>query len=114
MADGRNVSFHLRVPDHVWAEVRRRSAERGSPAASVVRSLLADALAAPEPPPAAVHPDASPAELQLHLLIAVEQVIALIESILPEGEGAAGRVLTPAALAAQRRIAGEVEVEEPA
>ena len=103
------LNVHVRFSESLWELVRSASRERGVAAAAVVRAAVADSLAAPEPAPSATDQRLTAPELELHLLIAVEQVIALIESILPEGEGAAGRVLAQAALAAQRRIAGEVD-----
>ena len=96
---------HLRLPAGVLEQLASRASERGLTVTAVVRFLLADALAAPQPAPAPVPRELRPPELELHLLVAVEQVIALIESFLPQGKGAAAAVLAEAALAAQRRLA---------
>ena len=46
-----------------------------------------------------------PTELLLHLLIAQEQVIKLVENITPRGPGSADELLVEAGQAAQRRLA---------
>lgn len=46
----------------------------------------------------------NPEELQLHVLVAVEQLIALIESIHPKGPGIAQAMLPQALKAATKRV----------
>jgi hypothetical protein len=96
---------HLRVPEPVLDRLATTADERGLSVSGLVRSLLADALSTPQPAPPAVPREHRSPELELHLLVAVEQVIALIESFLPQGKGAAEAVLAEAAIAAQRRLA---------
>ena len=45
-----------------------------------------------------------PEELQLHILVAAEQLIALVESIHPDGPGTAAQMLPRALAAARDRI----------
>ena len=83
--------------------VRRKAVDLGIPMAPAIRRLIRES--AFERPPASAPEPHTDMELDIHLLVALEQVIALIESFLPEGSGAARRVLPEAVFAAQRRLA---------
>ena len=93
----------VRLPKAVRVRIDELATQLGMNQADVYRMLLDGGLAARARPvtPSLGTPEQ---ELDLHVLIAVEQVIALIESFLPRGQGAARRVLPEAVLAAQRRL----------
>jgi hypothetical protein len=99
--------LHVRVEQSDYVRLQMLAQERRQSAAATLRSLLMTAMSSPSPT-TRVTQSADGLELQLHVLVAVEQVIALIESFLPEGPGAAARTLEGAALSAQRRLAGEL------
>src|SRR5947209_9808297 len=98
---------YLRLSDEDLEFVHEVAAELGIPVASAMRRLL-QAAATERRRPSVTGP--APAsnglgrELEIHLLVAIEQVIALIESFVPAGPGAAQRLLPEAVLAAQRRM----------
>lgn len=101
----------VRLSEVEIAIARHQAAEREMTVAAWIRRLIR------ESDQAAVSrmsekTDNSANELDIHLLVAVEQVIALIESFLPEGSGAARRLLPEAVLAAQRRLAAAESTEE--
>ena len=93
--------LYLRVTPEQANLLRERARRAGSSVAFAFRELLQDQLEGRRD--SSPLPAADP-ELQLHLLVAIEQVLLLVESILPEGPGAADKVLAEAAQAAQRRL----------
>jgi len=94
----------IRLPRELRARVSDLATGRGTSLAAAYRLLLEEALAARARQVTKSRLVAAEQELDLHVLIAVEQVIALMESFLPRGQGAARRVLPEAVLAAQRRL----------
>jgi len=94
----------IRLPKAVRARIDELAMHVGMNQADVYRMLLDEGLAARARPAATPSLGTPDQELDLHVLIAVEQVIALMESFLPRGQGAARRVLPEAVLAAQRRL----------
>ena len=99
----------LRMTPDDLAQLRRYAAEHARSVAPAALFLVRSGLAAPpvEPsvtPPAAVGADLLK-ELGFHNLIATEQVIKLLETIVRDGQGAADRLLPAAAQAAQIRLA---------
>jgi hypothetical protein len=82
---------------------RRKAREVGLPVAATIRRLIRESDQ-PAVKQMSNKFDNPTSEVDLHLLVAIEQVIALIETILPEGPGAARRALPEAVLAAQRRL----------
>ena len=94
----------IRLPRELRSSVSDLAAVRGTSLAAAYRLLLDEALAARDKQATTARLVAAGQELDLHVLIAVEQVIALMESFLPRGQGAARRVLPEAVLAAQRRL----------
>lgn len=95
--------FHMRLTEAEVEIVRRKAADLSIPMAPAIRRLIRES--AIEKPPVTAPGPYQDMELDMHLLVALEQVIALIESFLPEGSGAARRVLPEAVMAAQRRLA---------
>jgi hypothetical protein len=95
-------TFHFRVPTAKYSELRALAAMRDVPLSKLVLGLIDEALA-PRPPVRN-----SVDELAVHQLIAIEQVIALIESFLPRGQGAAGRLLERATEAARARLTPDI------
>lgn len=93
--------LHLRATEEQADLLRERARRAGSSLSSAFRTLLQDQL---EGRRSSSPSNLADQELQLHLLVAVEQVLCLVESILPEGPGAAEKVLAEAAQAAQRRL----------
>ncbi len=98
--------IHLRLTQEQKERLGEAARKRRTPLATTLRDLVDEALT----------PDAEKAvtamgeqELVLHVLVAVEQVLLLVESILPEGPGAAEKVVADAAQAAQRRLS-DIEV----
>jgi len=94
----------IRLPRELRTAVGELAGLQGKSLAATYRLLLDEALAARARQATATGLVAVEQELDLHVLIAVEQVIALMESFLPRGQGAARRVLPEAVLAAQRRL----------
>jgi hypothetical protein len=106
----------LRMTADDLARLRRYSAEQSRPAAPAALFLLRAGLASPPPEPPSSASPVAPAdlltELGFHNLIATEQVIQLLETIVRDGRGAADRLLPAAARAAQARLAqGEAPVD---
>ena len=90
------------------AQIRALADQARLPDAELIRGLIGAGIEA------RTQSDTSPApsgndEIQLHLLVAIEQVLALIESFLPEGPGAARGVLPAAVRAARDRLDGAEE-----
>ena len=77
--------------------------------ACAARNLIADGVAARAAGGIGHRGGVGRPELELHLLVAIEQVLALIESFLPEGPGAARGVLPAAVRAAQDRLDAAAE-----
>lgn len=99
----------LRMSPDDLAQLRRYAAEYARSVAPAALFLVRSGLAAPpvEPsvtPPAVVGADLL-TELGFHNLIATEQVIKLLETIVRDGQGAADRLLPAAGQAAQIRLA---------
>jgi hypothetical protein len=109
---GPTAQLKVRLTPSARASLRQMARRRGTTMSAVLRELVIQSLAEPVAQEAPAQAGEA-LELQLHVLIAVEQVLALIESFLPEGPGAAARVQEEAALAAQRRLAGVVEGGQP-
>jgi len=101
--------MHLRLSAGEIEAARALAAELGIPVAPAVRRLIREAAAQRRQPPPASPSTRVDTELNLHLLVAIEQVIALIESFVPGGPGTAQRLLPEAVLAAQRRMELEGE-----
>jgi hypothetical protein len=97
-------SFHIRVDTDQLAGIRRLADELRLPDADLLRQLISEGMAGRQKVPVSPAGRPSDHELDLHLLVAIEQVIALIESFLPQGPGAAHKILPEAVLAAQRRL----------
>jgi hypothetical protein len=77
-----------------------------------MRQAIRSVASKPAPPPAK-RPEPEPTEdagssleIAVHSLVAVQQLIILMETLLPEGPGAANRVLGQAAAAVQQRLKG--------
>ncbi len=99
------------------AQLRRYAADQAravAPAALfLMRSGLAAAPLEPTTTPGPVAAADLLTELGFHNLIATEQVIQLLETIVRDGPGAADRLLAAAARAAQARLArGESAPED--
>jgi hypothetical protein len=103
-------SFHIRVDPDQLAGIRRLADELRIPDADLLRQLISEGMARQQNVPGSPAGRIGDHELDLHLLVAIEQVLALIESFLPQGPGAAHKVLPEAVHAAQRRL--EIEAGE--
>jgi len=100
------TDIHVRLAPAELDIVEDLARELGTQVAPTARLLIGlgiEARRKPAPPPSA--DSQPPTEMLLHLLVASEQLLALIESFLPEGPGAADAALPAAAFAAQRRLA---------
>ena len=107
--------FHIRLTPQEVDQVEEVAGELGVPIAPTVRLLVGLGIESRKQPvrPTAASESQPSTEMLLHLLVAVEQVLALIESFLPEGPGAADAALPAAAMSAQRRLAsGDSEPSE--
>ena len=107
----------LRMTADDLARLRSYAAEHSRPVAPAALFLVRAGLASP---PAEPGTPASPpavadllAELGFHNLIATEQVIQLLETIVRDGPGAADRLLAAAGRAAQVRLARGETLSEP-
>jgi hypothetical protein len=105
----------LRMTPDDLARLRSYAVEQSRSAAPAALFLLRAGLASPPEPYSSVAP-VGPAdlltELAFHNLVATEQVIQLLETIVRDGRGAADRVLPAAARAAHARLAqGEAPVD---
>jgi len=97
--------LHVRLSEAELVGVRSLVEELEVPVSGAVRLLLREALAARSRPREAPEPAGAGAdELNLHLLVAIEQVIGLIESFVPRGRGAAKALLPEAVAAAKERL----------
>jgi hypothetical protein len=99
---------HVRLAPQELDLIEDVAEELGVPVSPAIRLLVGlgiEARRAPVPVPTGPADTQAPTEMLLHLLVATEQVLALIESFLPEGPGAADAALPAAAFAAQRRLA---------
>ena len=103
MASARLRYVHVLLTEVELEIARRKARELDLPVAATIRRLIRESDQAPVKSVSNKFDNAA-GELDLHLLVAIEQVLALMESFLPRGHGAARRVLPEAVLAAQRRI----------
>ena len=94
---------YLRLSPREIEIVHRLAEESGLPVSPAIRRLIRESDQ-PAINQMSRKFDIPPNEVDLHLLVAIEQVLALMESFLPRGQGAASRVLPEAVLAAQRRL----------
>lgn len=94
----------VRLTTEELAVVDRAAADLRIPRATAARLLIADGASARAAGEAGQRGRSDSQELELHLLVGIEQVIALIESFLPQGPGAARRVLPEAVRAARERL----------
>ena len=102
------TDIHVRLAPAELDIVEDLARELGTQIAPTARLLIGlgiEARRKPAQPPPTPADSQPPTEMLLHLLVASEQVLALIESFLPEGPGAADAALPAAAFAAQRRLA---------
>lgn len=108
--------LHIRLAPQEIDAVEDVARELGVPIAPTVRLLVGlgiESRRRPAPTATEGRESERSTEMLLHLLVAVEQVLALIESFLPEGPGAADAARPAAALSAQRRLAAsEVDPAE--
>jgi hypothetical protein len=84
------------------------------PLARAAAKLMRSALAAPAPAtatePSAPTQDDLATEIALHNLVATEQALRLLESMVRQGPGAADGVLAAASHAAQHRLSSSTSV----
>ena len=93
------------------ATVDGLAAELRIPRATAARLLVADGAGARAAGRVGPRAGSQGPELELHLLVGIEQILALIESFLPEGPGAARGVLPAAVRAARDRLDGAEEAD---
>lgn len=99
---------YARLAEGERAELRKVARQLHLSVSATMSLLIAEALQARRDK--AAEGPSNPEELQLHVLVGVEQVIALIESIHPRGPGVASQLLPQALAAAKERVT----VTEPA
>ena len=96
---------HLRAPEDLYATFVSMARHRNLPLATVILQLAEEGIAARRQGRSQTID-----EMALHNLVASEQIIALLESFMPRGQGAAGRLLERALIAARSRlVAGHEE-----
>ena len=100
----RLVKVQVLLAEEELAAVDRTAAELRIRRATAVRHLITDGAEARAAGRVGQRAGAATEELDLHLLVAIEQVLALMESFLPQGPGAARGVLPIAVRAAQDRL----------
>ena len=98
------TKVYLRLPEAELEAIDRTAADLRIPRASAARRLIADGAAVRAAGQVGRTQEPTTGELELHLLVAIEQVLALMESFLPQGPGAARGVLPIAVRAAQDRL----------
>ena len=98
--------LHIRVTDAQHRTLQRLSRQMHQPIAGVVTLLVEEAMATRRNKDAEPR---DPEELDIQILVAVEQVIALVESIHPRGPGIAAQYFSHAANAARARLGADEE-----
>ena len=110
-APARAHQIHLRLTATQHQRLRSAARSLQLPVSAAAGVLIDEAIEARRLKNAM--PPADPEELQLHLLVAVEQLIALMESIHPKGPGIAKQMMAQALEAARDRVAPRDEQAQP-
>jgi hypothetical protein len=115
-SDIRYVYLRLNQPEH--DDLRAWAWQRGISISAATRVLLRDGLRASTASPPIDRPAAVPTShdptVELATLIAVEQILLLVQTFTTEGAEKAARLLTQAGDAARRRLTSAGFTEEPA